>query len=132
MLPSSLPLPYLWNFLLPIPASDRISRFQVRFRFQFLSSKCFRFHKNLTASAPLLSIKQLIAFSIKKAGKFTLSAILFDLGCRQGMVWNGRRFFHIPYWKFPSISFPFHTKNLPFHNKNFFHISFHTSLPKKV
>ena len=46
MLPSLLPLPHLWNFLLPLPASDRLSRF----RFQYLSSRCFRFHKNLTAS----------------------------------------------------------------------------------
>ena len=46
MLPSSLPLPHLWNFLLPLPAPDRISRF----RFRSLLSKCFRFHKNLTAS----------------------------------------------------------------------------------
>ena len=53
MLPSSLPLPHLWNFLLPLPAPDRISRFLVRFRFQSLSSKCFRFcfHKNFTTSS---------------------------------------------------------------------------------
>ena len=58
MLPSSLPLPHLWKFLLPhlwkflfpLPAPDKISRFRVRFRFQSLLSKCFRFHKNLTAS----------------------------------------------------------------------------------
>ena len=50
MLPSSLSLPHQWNFLLPLPAPDRISRFQVCFRFQSLSSKCFHFHKNLTAS----------------------------------------------------------------------------------
>ena len=43
-----------------------------------------------------------------------------------GMEWNGRRFFHIPYWQFSSISFPFHTKNLPFHTKIFFHIPLHT------
>ena len=46
MLPSSLPLPHLWIFLLPLPAPDRISRF----RFPSLSSKCFRFHKHLAAS----------------------------------------------------------------------------------
>ena len=51
MLPSSLPLPHLWNFLLPLPAPDRIRRFQARFRFQSLSSKCFRFQKNITASS---------------------------------------------------------------------------------
>ena len=38
------------------------------------------------------------------------------------MVWNGRRFFHIPYWQFSSIPFPFHTKNLPFR------IPFHTKI----
>ena len=52
MLPKSLPLPHLWNFLLPLPALDRISCFRVPLRFQSLSSKCFRFrfHKNLIAS----------------------------------------------------------------------------------
>ena len=49
-----------------------------------------------------------------------------------GMYWNGRRFFHIPYWQFSSIPFPFHPKNLPlhipFHTKIFFHIPFLTSL----
>ena len=50
MLPSSLPLPHLWSFLLPLPAPNRISCFRVRFRFLSLLSKCFRFHKNLTAS----------------------------------------------------------------------------------
>ena len=65
MLPSSLLLPHLWNFLLPLPAPDKSSRFRVRFCFQSFSSKCFRFHKNLTASTAsastsLLSLKQLI------------------------------------------------------------------------
>ena len=49
------------------------------------------------------------------------------------MEWNGKRFFHIPYWQFSSIPLPFHTKNLPFHfpfhTKIFFHIPFHTSIP---
>jgi len=36
-------------FLLPLPAQYQVSRFRVYFRFQFLSSKCFRFHKSLTA-----------------------------------------------------------------------------------
>jgi len=36
-------------FLLPLPAPYKVSRFRVCFRFQLLSSKCFRFHKNLTA-----------------------------------------------------------------------------------
>ena len=71
LLPSSLLLPHLWNFLLPLPAPDRASRF----RFQSFPSKRFRFHKNLTASAPtsLLSMKQLIVLTFKKkAGKFIL------------------------------------------------------------
>jgi len=38
-------------FLLPLPAPYKVSRFRVCFRFQLLTSKCFRFHKNLTASA---------------------------------------------------------------------------------
>jgi len=38
-------------FLLTLPAPYKVSRFRVCFRFQILSSKCFRFHKNLTASA---------------------------------------------------------------------------------
>ena len=88
MLSSSLLLPHLWNFLLPLPAPDRISRFRVSFHFQSFSSKCFRFHKILTASTSLLSMKQLIVFSVKKTGKFTLLAILFDLCWRQGMVGN--------------------------------------------
>ena len=54
----------------------------------------------------------------------------------QGMVWNGRRFFHIPFWKFSSIPFPFHTKNLPFHfpfhTTIFFHIPFRSSIPFSI
>jgi len=34
-----------------LPASYKVSRFRVCDRFQLLSSKCFPFHKNLTASA---------------------------------------------------------------------------------
>jgi len=37
--------------LLPLSAPYKVSRFRVCFRFQLLSSKRFRFHKNLTASA---------------------------------------------------------------------------------
>ena len=36
--------------LLPLPAPFQHFRFRVRFRFRPLSSKCFRFHKKLTAS----------------------------------------------------------------------------------
>jgi len=38
-------------FLLPLPAPYKVSRFRVCFRFQLFSSKCFRFHKRLTAFA---------------------------------------------------------------------------------
>ena len=34
----------------------------------------------------------------------------------QSMVWNRRRFFHIPYWQFSSIPFSFHTYILIFHS----------------
>jgi len=39
-------------FLLPLPASYKISRFRVCFHFHLLSSKCFcfRFYKNLNAT----------------------------------------------------------------------------------
>ena len=49
----------------------------------------------------------------------------------QSMEWNGRQIFHSPSWQFSSVSFPFHTKNLPFHIP--FHIKFssifHSILP---
>ena len=95
MLPSSLTLPHLRNFLLPLPVPDRISRFRVRFRFQSPSSNCFRFLLPLPASAPtsLLSMKQLIVFSVKNKKQASLLCKLFDLTCVvEGMVWNGRRF----------------------------------------
>jgi len=43
MLPSLLPLPHAWDFLLPLPAPDKIGCFRVRFRFQLILSKRFRF-----------------------------------------------------------------------------------------
>ena len=95
MLPSSLPLPQLWNFLLPLPALERSCRFRIRFRFQSLSSKCFRFQKNLTASTAsastsLLNIKQLIVFNVKK--QTSLLRKLFYLTCvvdrAYGMEWR--------------------------------------------
>ena len=143
MLPSSLPLPHLWNFWLPLPAPDRVIRFLVRFRFQSFLSKCFRFrfHKNLTASTAsasrsLLSMKQLIVFSLTKK-QASLLCKLFYLTCvvdRAYMEWNGTEddfsIFHTGNFG------PFHTKSLPFHisfhTKIFFQIPFHTSIPKKV
>jgi len=48
---ASTSLPHdLWKKL-PLPASQNIKCIRVCFRFQLLSSKCFRFPKNLTASA---------------------------------------------------------------------------------
>ena len=41
--------------LLPLPAPFQHFRFRVRFHFQPLSSKCFRFHKKLTASTACAS-----------------------------------------------------------------------------
>ena len=46
-LPSSLPLPQSWNFSLP----RKINRFGVRFCFQLIFSKCFRFHTILPLPA---------------------------------------------------------------------------------
>jgi len=47
MLPSSLPLPHFWDFLLLLMAPDKVGRF----RFQLILSKCFRFLQNFTASS---------------------------------------------------------------------------------
>jgi len=43
-------------FLLPFSAPYKVSLFRVCFRFQLLSSKCFRFHKKLTASTASVSL----------------------------------------------------------------------------
>ena len=136
MLPISLPLPHFWNFLLPLPAPDRISRFRVRFPFQSLSSKCFRFrfHRNLIASTAyastsMLSMKQLIVFSLKKNRQvyFVSYFIRLVLSTGHDMKWNGRRFFHIPYCQFSSIPIPFHTKI--FHSTLQLSSIFHSILP---
>jgi len=55
MLPSSLPLLHSWDFLLPLPAPDKVGGFQVRFCFQLILSKRFRFLQNIVRS--LLSTK---------------------------------------------------------------------------
>jgi len=47
----SLPLPHSWDFLLPLPASNKVGRFRVRFRFQLILSERFRFLQNFTASS---------------------------------------------------------------------------------
>ena len=123
MLPSLLPLPYLWNFLLPLPAPHRICRFRVRFRFQPVSSKCFHFHKKLTASASasLFSMKHLILSSVKKK-QASLLCKLFYLTCVVDRAWYGME---------DDFSI-FHTGNfLLFHfhsSLKFFHSMFHSIL----
>jgi len=49
MYQSSLLLPHSWDFMLPLPAPDKVGRFQVRCRFQLILSK--RFLQNFTASS---------------------------------------------------------------------------------
>ena len=80
--------------MLPLPAPLEVLRFRVRFRFQSLLSKCFRFrfHKNLTASTAsaftsLLIMKQLIVFGVKKQA--SLPCKLFYLTCVVDRVWYG-------------------------------------------
>jgi len=51
MLPSLLPLPHSWDFSLPLPAPDKVGRFRVRYRFQLILSKSFRFLQYFTASS---------------------------------------------------------------------------------
>jgi len=48
MLPSLLPLSHSWDFLLPLPAPDKVGRFRVHFRFQLILSKRFRFLRFLS------------------------------------------------------------------------------------
>ena len=130
MLPSSLSLPHLWNFLLPLPAPDRASRFRVRFRFQSFSSKCFRFHKNLTASTASASsfrfhisaqyeTANCISFKKKQA---SLLCKLFYLTCVVERAWHGME---------DDFSV-FHTGNFrPFHFHSIlkvFHSIFHSIL----
>jgi len=49
MLPSLLPLPHSWDFLLPLPAPDNAGRFRVHFQLILLTR--FRFLQNFTASS---------------------------------------------------------------------------------
>jgi len=46
MLPSSLP--HFWDFLLPLLTPDKVGRFRVRFLFQLILSKRFRFLRFLS------------------------------------------------------------------------------------
>jgi len=61
-------------FLLPLPALYKVSRFRVCFRFQLLSSKCLRFHKNLTASTSLTHEK---CFRFRLLKKSNASEVCF-------------------------------------------------------
>ena len=110
MLPLSLRLPHLWSFLLSLPAPDRISHFWVRFRFQSLSSKCFRFHKNLIASTSLLSMNQLTVFSVKKNKKqASLLCKLFHLTCVVDREWYGMEDDFSTFHTSNFLSFHFHS-----------------------
>jgi len=52
------------RFLLSLPAPYKDSCFTVCFRFQLLSLKCFRFHKNLTASTASASSSAFTSLSV--------------------------------------------------------------------
>ena len=118
--------------MLPLPARLEVLCFRVRFRFQSFSSKCFRFHKNLTASTSLLSLKQLIVFSLKKKQfkivfslkkkQASLLCKLFYLTCVVDRAWHGME----------DDFFIFHSGNfLPFHFHfmlKIFHSIFHSLL----
>ena len=61
--------------LLPLPAPFQHFRFGVCFCFQRLSSKCFHFHKKLTASASSFRFRFHIpgsTFTIRQQNSFTL------------------------------------------------------------
>ena len=127
-----------------LPAPREFFCFRVRFRFltfeifcfrfQSLKSKCFRFHKNSTASASSFRFhfpaqyETANRISCKKK-QASLLYKLFYLTCVVDRAWFGMEddfcIFHTGNFR------PFHTKNLPFHTPIFFHIPFHTSIPKK-
>ena len=111
-----LPLPHLWNVLLPLPAPDRISHFRVRLRFHCLSFKCFRFHKNLTASTFLLSMKQLIVLFSLKTKQASLLCKLFYFTCLVDRAWYGMEddFFIFQSGNF--LTFHFHSILKIFHS----------------
>ena len=130
MLLSSLPLIHLWNFLLPLSAPDRNSRFRVCFHFQSLSLNCLRFNKNLTASTSLLSMKQLIVFSLKKKQpRLRFICKLFYLTCAVDGAWHGMEddfsIFHAGNF----LPFHFHSILKIFHSIQKFSSIFHSILP---
>ena len=116
MLSSSLPLPYHWKFLLPLPAPFQNFCFRVRFRFQPVSSKYFRFHKKLTASAStsLFSMKQLIVSSVKKQA--SLLCKLFYLTCVVDWAWYGMEDDFSMFHNGSFLSFHFHSSLKIFHS----------------
>ena len=73
---------------------------------------------------------QIIGGDISPYSPWVSAPLLAIKGYWQSMVWNGMEddFFIFHTGSFP---FQFHTKNFSFHSKIFFHIPFHTSIPKK-
>ena len=109
MLPSSLPLPHLWSFLLPLPQKFNLFH---RFRFQLLLLA--------SASTSLLSMKQLIVFSAKKKKKRTsLLCKLFYLTCVVERAWYGMEWKKIFPYSILAIFFQFyfHSTLKIFHSK---------------
>ena len=129
--------------MLPLPAPLEVLCFRVRFRFLTFGIFCFRFRIELVASAfsffhqsapsstSLLSMKQLIAFSIKKLA--SLLCKLFYLTCVVDRAWHGMEddfsIFHtcnFPPFHFHSILKIFHSI---FHSILKFSSIFHSILP---
>jgi len=65
--------------MLPLPAPQKVKCFRVRFRFQLLSSKCFRFHKNLTVSTASASTLLLGKYTMQNDCKIAFSIAISQL-----------------------------------------------------
>jgi len=59
-------------FLLPLPTPYKVRCFRVCLRFQLISSKCFRLHKNLTFSASSFCFYILCPMFYEKCFRFRL------------------------------------------------------------
>ena len=126
MLLSSLPLPHLWNFSLPLSAPDKNSRFRVCFHFQSLSSNCLRFNKKFNRFHTQLSMKQLIVFSLKKSRQVYVLFVSY-------FIWLVLSTGHGTEWKtiFPysMLAIFFHSILKIFHSIQKFSSIFHSILP---